>query len=127
MMITEHRKCGGRGWHLYDSAFCQQITSLETSSSRRERVAVWWHCSYKGAVSHVDYRESDVPVHTALGDAGRQKTQQTRRAAEGATGDSHRKCVAAKTNMLSGELREIVTPLNAEDGRSALLITPTRS
>ena len=25
----EHRCCGGRGWLLYDSAFRQQITSLE--------------------------------------------------------------------------------------------------
>lgn len=29
MMISEHRKCGGRGWLLYDSAFRQQIASLE--------------------------------------------------------------------------------------------------
>ena len=29
MMIAEHRKCGGRGWLLYDSAFRQQIVSLE--------------------------------------------------------------------------------------------------
>ena len=28
-MIAEHRKCGGRGWLIYDSAFHQQITSLE--------------------------------------------------------------------------------------------------
>ena len=28
-MIAEHRKCGGRGWLIYDSAFRQQITSLE--------------------------------------------------------------------------------------------------
>ncbi len=30
MMIAEHRKCGERGWYLYDSTFRQQITSLET-------------------------------------------------------------------------------------------------
>ncbi len=30
-MITEHRKCGGRGWSLYDSAFRQQIASLEAA------------------------------------------------------------------------------------------------
>ncbi len=29
MMVSEHRKCGGRGWLLYDSAFRQQITSLK--------------------------------------------------------------------------------------------------
>ena len=28
-MIAEHRKCGGRGWLLYDNAFRQQIPSLE--------------------------------------------------------------------------------------------------
>ena len=28
-MIGEYRRCGGRGWHLYDSAFRQQIVSLE--------------------------------------------------------------------------------------------------
>ena len=28
-MIAEHRKCKGRGWLIYDSAFRQQITSLE--------------------------------------------------------------------------------------------------
>lgn len=31
MMISEHRKCGGRGWLLYDSAFRQQIASLEST------------------------------------------------------------------------------------------------
>lgn len=31
IMIAEHRKCGGRGWLLYNSAFRQQITSLETA------------------------------------------------------------------------------------------------
>ncbi len=30
LMLAEYRKCGGRGWHLYDSAFRQQITNLET-------------------------------------------------------------------------------------------------
>lgn len=29
LMIAEHRKCGGRGWLAYDSAFRQQIVSLE--------------------------------------------------------------------------------------------------
>ncbi len=29
LMIGEHRRCGGRGWLLYDAAFRQQITSLE--------------------------------------------------------------------------------------------------
>ena len=29
MMVTEQQKCGGRGWLLYDSAFRQQIVSLE--------------------------------------------------------------------------------------------------
>ena len=29
MMINEARRCGGRGWLLYDAAFCQQISSLE--------------------------------------------------------------------------------------------------
>ncbi len=28
-VIAEHRKCGGRGWLLYDSAFRQQIASLD--------------------------------------------------------------------------------------------------
>lgn len=30
MIISEHRRCGGRGWLLYDSAFRQQISSLDT-------------------------------------------------------------------------------------------------
>ena len=30
MMIGEARRCGGRGWLLYDAAFRQQITSFET-------------------------------------------------------------------------------------------------
>ena len=30
MMISEARRCGGRGWALYDSAFRQQIRSFET-------------------------------------------------------------------------------------------------
>ena len=30
-MIAEHRKCGGRGQILYDSAFRQQLASLETA------------------------------------------------------------------------------------------------
>jgi len=34
-MISEHRKCGGRGWLLYDTAFRQQITSLETTDFSR--------------------------------------------------------------------------------------------
>jgi len=29
-LIGEARRCGGRGWLLYDSAFWQQITSFET-------------------------------------------------------------------------------------------------
>ena len=28
-MTAEHRKCGGRGWLLYDSTFRQQMPSLE--------------------------------------------------------------------------------------------------
>ena len=35
MMISEHRKCGGRGWLLYDGAFRQQIASLETTNFAR--------------------------------------------------------------------------------------------
>lgn len=31
MLIGEHRRCGGRGWLLYDTAFRQQIVSLETT------------------------------------------------------------------------------------------------
>lgn len=31
LMIAEHRKCGGRGWLLYDAAFRQQIASLEAT------------------------------------------------------------------------------------------------
>lgn len=31
LMIGEQRRCGGRGWLLYDAAFRQQITSLETA------------------------------------------------------------------------------------------------
>ena len=34
-MIAEHRKCGGRGWLLYDTAFRQQITSLEATDFSR--------------------------------------------------------------------------------------------
>ena len=30
-MIAEHRKCGGRGWTLYNSAFRQQLASLEAA------------------------------------------------------------------------------------------------
>lgn len=35
MMIAEHRKCGGRGWLLYDRAFRQQIISLERAELTR--------------------------------------------------------------------------------------------
>jgi hypothetical protein len=35
LMIAEHRRCGGRGWLLYDSAFRQQISSLETADFSR--------------------------------------------------------------------------------------------
>jgi len=28
-MLAEYRKCGGGGWLLYDSGFCQQIVDLE--------------------------------------------------------------------------------------------------
>jgi len=31
MMIGEARRCGGRGWLLYDAAFRQQMTSFETT------------------------------------------------------------------------------------------------
>ena len=34
-MIAEHRKCGGRGWLLYDNAFRQQIPSLEAADFSR--------------------------------------------------------------------------------------------
>ena len=29
LMITEHRRCRGRGWLLHDTAFYQQISSIE--------------------------------------------------------------------------------------------------
>ncbi len=32
MMVSEHRKCGGRRWFLYDSAFRQQITLLKEAA-----------------------------------------------------------------------------------------------
>ena len=35
MMINEARQCGGWGWVLYDAAFCQQITSLESADFSR--------------------------------------------------------------------------------------------
>ena len=28
LMISEHWRCGGRGWILYDSAICQQISNI---------------------------------------------------------------------------------------------------
>ena len=31
LMVSEQRRCGGRGWLLYDSGFRQQITSLEAT------------------------------------------------------------------------------------------------
>ena len=34
-MIAEHRKCRGRGWLFYDTAFRQQITSLEATNLAR--------------------------------------------------------------------------------------------
>jgi len=34
-IIAEHRKCGGRGWLLYDSAFRQQIASLDEADFSR--------------------------------------------------------------------------------------------
>lgn len=34
-MISEFRRCGGRGWRLYDSAFRQHATSLETTDFSR--------------------------------------------------------------------------------------------
>ena len=32
LMITEARRCGGRGWALYDAAFRQQMVSFETTN-----------------------------------------------------------------------------------------------
>ena len=47
LMIAEHRKCGGRGWLLYDSAFRQQIVSLETTDFSRLNQSLYltnfWH------------------------------------------------------------------------------------
>ena len=37
MMVAEHHRCGGMGWFLYDSAFRQQITSLEEDISQLTR------------------------------------------------------------------------------------------
>ena len=31
MMVSEQRRCGGRGWLLYDSGFRQQLTSVEAA------------------------------------------------------------------------------------------------
>ena len=35
MMISEFRRCGGRGWRLYDTAFRQHATSLESTDFSR--------------------------------------------------------------------------------------------
>ncbi len=40
-LITEHRKCGEQGWTLYDSAFRQQITSLETADFSRVKQSLY--------------------------------------------------------------------------------------
>ena len=34
-LIGEHRRCGGRGWLLYDSAFRQHVSSLESTDFSR--------------------------------------------------------------------------------------------
>lgn len=31
MIVREHRRCGGWGWHIYDAAFRQKISSLESA------------------------------------------------------------------------------------------------
>ena len=52
-MIAEHRKCGGRGWLLYDSAFRQQITSLEvTDLTRACTPPPSWHMGGGGSSVH---------------------------------------------------------------------------
>ena len=29
LLVAEHRRCGGKGWLLYDAAFCQQISNIQ--------------------------------------------------------------------------------------------------
>ena len=41
MMISEARRCGGRGWLLYDSAFRQQVVSLESANFGRLNQALY--------------------------------------------------------------------------------------
>ena len=36
MLIGEVKCCGGNGWHLYDAAFCQQISSIEKLISQKQ-------------------------------------------------------------------------------------------
>ena len=41
MMVAEHRRCGGRGWLLYDSTFRQQRTSLEEADFSQLNQAIY--------------------------------------------------------------------------------------
>ena len=40
-IIAESRRCGGNGWHLYDTAFRQQMSSLETTDSSKLSQALY--------------------------------------------------------------------------------------
>ncbi len=48
LMISEQRRCGRRGWLLYDAAFRQQITSLETADWRAPLVREEWGSYLRG-------------------------------------------------------------------------------
>lgn len=49
-LIGEHRRCGGRGWMLYDSAFRQHISSLESTDFIRinQRLCATTFLAYRG-------------------------------------------------------------------------------
>ena len=41
LIVSEHRRCGGRGWLLYDSAFRQQVRSLEDTDFSQVNQALY--------------------------------------------------------------------------------------
>ena len=75
MMVSEQRRCGGRGWLLYDSAFRQQISSLEATDFSKINQSLYSttflayggrssFCSYCLAADHA---QEDCALHPQRG------------------------------------------------------------
>ena len=82
LIISEHRRCGGRGWLLYDAAFRKQISNIQEADFSRLNQSLPHHVFLQSLSALRPHPRRVYPVPTK-DDGGQWKGRKQRKQQEG--------------------------------------------